>query len=296
MKKSIGVIVARFQVHELHAGHRYLIETVRSEHRDVLIVLGTSHVLLSQKDPLDVATRELMIKRSYASVTVASITDHPSNTAWSRKLDHLIARTFPKRNAILYGSRESFIEVYSGKHPVRKIDSITAPCGTEVRRHRAATPSSHPAFRHGIIYAAAHRHPTSFQAVDIAIYRKETDEVLLGRKTTDGKKWRFIGGFVDPTDESLETAARREVYEEAGIETDDFHYVGSSRIDDWRYRGREDSVLSTLFVGSYVFGKAVPGDDIMEVKWFKRDRVERALISTHKPLGVLLRAHFEHSL
>lgn len=292
MKTSIGVIVARFQVHELHAGHRHLIESVQEKHAEVLIVLGSSPVLLSRRDPLDFETRKLMVQHAYPTVRVVEHLDHPSNDAWSKGLDARILESFPGRTAVLYGSRGSFITAYSGTFPTTEIEAIDSMCGTELREQIRHLPQESRDFRRGAIYAAYHRFPTAYAVVDVAIYRPETDEVLLGRKMSDGDKWRFIGGFVDPNDISLEQSARREVYEETGVEAESFTYVGSTKVEDWRYRGREDSVLSTLFIATYMFGKPMASDDIAEVKWYPRESLELVLVASHEPLGALLRKHF----
>ena len=56
---TIGVIIGRFQVAELHEAHRELIETVLANHPKVLIYLGLSQVRGSIDDPLDfTSTRE----------------------------------------------------------------------------------------------------------------------------------------------------------------------------------------------------------------------------------------------
>ena len=40
-KADIGVIVGRFQVHDLTEGHRDLIDTVANRHDKVIVFLGT---------------------------------------------------------------------------------------------------------------------------------------------------------------------------------------------------------------------------------------------------------------
>jgi bifunctional NMN adenylyltransferase/nudix hydrolase len=116
-----------------------------------------------------------------------------------------------------------------------------------------------------MIAATAYRYPTAFQCVDIAVIN-DKKEVLIARKP-DEKKWRFIGGFSDPRSVSLEADAKREVAEEASIEVDFVTYLGSTLIDDWRYRGEQDKIKTALFVAKYIYGKPEGADDIAEVKW-----------------------------
>ena len=66
--------------------------------------------------------------------------------------------------------------------------------------------------------------------------------------------YRFIGGFVDRTDESWEQAAKREFKEETGgnAEIDDIRYVCSAAVKDWRYNKTESGIMTTLLlVSSY---------------------------------------------
>ena len=80
---------------------------------------------------------------------------------------------------------------------------------------------------------------------------------------------RFPGGFVDPTDDNLEYAAKRELGEEApGISVEgDMNYLGSYLMDDWRYTD-EDKIMTALFHGEYTFGTTQAGDDLVFVGWF----------------------------
>lgn len=122
-------------------------------------------------------------------------------------------------------------------------------------------------------------YPTSFQAVDIVIHNKRTNEILLGSKwqdktrTAPKKEKRFVGGFVDPADPSLEYAAMREKSEEAGIslELSKPLYIGSFRVDDPRYRESIHKIMSAVFYCEYLFGFAKAGDDIAAVEWVSLD-------------------------
>ncbi|MDO8504789.1 MAG: NUDIX domain-containing protein, partial [Candidatus Liptonbacteria bacterium] len=89
-------------------------------------------------------------------------------------------------------------------------------------------------------------------------------------------------------DPSLEAACRREVGEETGVEIDGMEYVGSFRIDDWRYRGREDKMLSAFFAATYIFGHPKAEDDIEEVRWVPLALLPDCLIESHKEMGARL--------
>ena len=145
------------------------------------------------------------------------------------------------------------------------MEATTFISGTEVRRRVSNNYPPTSDYRAGMIAATAYRYPTAFQCVDIAVVN-DKKEVLIARKP-DEKKWRFIGGFSDPRSPSLEADAKREVNEESGVEVDLISYLGSTLIDDWRYRGEQDKIKTALFVAKYIYGKPEGADDIAEVKW-----------------------------
>jgi bifunctional NMN adenylyltransferase/nudix hydrolase len=207
-----------------------------------------------------------MIADKFPNVEIHYINDNPSDLAWSKNLDKLISeQLMPLQTVTLYGSRDSFLKGYSGKYNTCELEATTFISGTEVRRRVSNNYPATSDYRAGMIAATAYRYPTAFQCVDIAVVN-DKQEVLLARKP-DEKKWRFIGGFSDPRTSSLEEDAKREVQEEAGIEVEIISYLGSTLIDDWRYRGEQDKIKTALFLAKYIFGKPEGADDIAEVKW-----------------------------
>lgn len=293
---TVGVIVARFQVPTLHAGHRYLIDVVRQQHEQTLIVLGDTEARQTERNPLDVATRRLMVQTAYPDVRIASIDDTSNDLHWSQALDEVIEREFPGNTAVLYGSRESCLSHYHGRYSTTEIPPKSCASGTEFRR-RTDQPRSSADFRRGVIYAVQQHYPTSYQTVDVAVLSHDRTRVLVGKKNGDGDCWRFIGGFVDPNDASLEAAAKREVGEEASmIETDDYRYLGSWRVHDWRYPvGGRDAIMTAFFVAQYIFGAPRPADDIVALEWRKLDGLAESLVEEHRPLANALLSHLNHA-
>lgn len=281
---TLGVIVGRFQVAELHRGHRYLIEQVLGKHASVLIVLGTTGGQPTRRNPLDAETRTRMIQARYPTIQVRTLEDHPSNEAWSQALDALITEVGKGRKATLYGSRDSFFGGYSGCFPMHTIAPIHPTNGTDARKRAATKPRVSRAFRQGAIYAAYARLPISYQTVDMVIVRRETGHVLLGRKTGE-EKLRFPGGFVDAADLTLEAAARREIYEETGgLEVGPPTYAGSLRIQDHRYHQSGDAILTSVFILPYLFGAPRASDDLAHLEWVRFEDVEARIAVFHLPI------------
>lgn len=277
LMNKTGVIIARFQSPYLHEGHKKLIEEVRARHNRAVIVLGVAPVLGSRKNPLDFVTREKMIKREYPDVVVLPLRDHPIDEKWSQNLDGLLRDTIAGSGFVLYGSRDSFIRYYSGHFETVELPEVGSHRATAIREQISDKVMDSEEFRTGVIYAYANTYLKVYPTVDIAVFRNNRTELLLGRKDIDNT-WRLLGGFSDPTDESYEDAARRELVEECGpIETTGMHYEGSFRVDDWRYKSEADKIITTLFSTDYISGNAAGSDDVAEVKWYKLEEVVEML-------------------
>jgi bifunctional NMN adenylyltransferase/nudix hydrolase len=277
----IGVIIARFQTPYLHDGHKSLIDAVKSKHGKIVIVLGISPVLGSRRNPLDFATREKMIKKEFPDVVVLPLPDHPLDTKWSAHLDTLLSNTFPGSGFSLYGSRDSFINYYTGRHAVVELPKNGGYSASEIREIVKEKIMDSVEFRSGIIYAYANTYLKVCPTVDVAVFRNTKKEILLGKKDND-QKWRLIGGFSDPTDASYEEAAHRELQEECkNIQVGEMIYEKSFRVNDWRYRNEPDKIITTLFSTDYVSGNPEGSDDIAEVKWFSLEHVKEMIAANH---------------
>lgn len=284
---DVGVIVGRFQVPSLHAGHLDLIRTVTEKHNKVLIFLGLSATLGTRENPLDFEARKQMLLESFPDVNVLYIKDGRSDEQWSGKLDSMIADvTTPAQSVCLYGARDSFVDRYHGKHPVLVLEAESYFSGSEVRAEVSRRSVRRTAdFRAGVVWGAFNRYPTVYTTVDVAVWKDDYSKLLLGRKP-DQDKFRLIGGFTDPTDPSFEAAARREVQEEAGIAITDPQYVLSRRVDDWRYAAESDGITTILFAATLLSGSPKPADDIVEVRWFEADtlNIKRDIVPEHQEL------------
>ena len=294
---TIGVIIARFQTPYLHEGHKNLINTVKNNHNKIVIVLGISPVLGSRRNPLDFHTRERMIKKEYNDLVVLPLPNHPIDTQWSANLDKLLSDTFPGAGFKLYGSRDSFIPFYSGKFPTEQLPETGSHSSTILREKISDRVLDSEEFRTGIIYAYSNTYLKVYPTVDIALFRNSKTEILLGRKPIDNK-WRLLGGFSDPTDDSYEAAAKRELTEECGeIDTTPMQYEASFRVADWRYMNEADKIITTMFSCDFVSGEPKGSDDIAEVRWFPLRAVNEMVLvketaSEHFPqLSMLIKKY-----
>jgi bifunctional NMN adenylyltransferase/nudix hydrolase len=294
---DVGVLVGRFQVPELHDAHRDLINTVLRKHDKVIIILGSSPLWATKTNPLDFQARRQMIRETFpdADIEVLYIKDVHNDDMWSKQLDG------PGQTAVLYGSRDSFLNHYTGTLPSAELESTVFVSGTEVRKDVARSKARNSSdFRAGIIWATQNRFPTSFPTVDVAVLNNDATKVLLAKKPNE-TKYRFIGGFADPKrSNSFEEDAIREVQEEAGIKVSGLEYLGSAKIDDWRYRGEDDKIKTLFFVAMHASGTPEPDDDIAELKWFSLQELEELaweeevpLIDEHLPLLAMLWDYFD---
>jgi len=297
-KTDIGVMVGRFQVDDLHDGHNNLIDTVMAAHDKVVLFLGIHPAINTPENPLEYKHRELMLKQVYPSLTILPIKDVHNDEEWSKILDTKIREVHPMGSVTLYGSRDGFIPHYSGAFPTVELQASFKISGSEIRKSLSTKIIASKDFRQGMIYAAFSRYPISYTTVDAAILDGKGN-ILLARKKVDPKnKWRFIGGFVDVNqDANLEEAVKREVMEETNsLGVGEPKYIGSAKIDDWRYKGK-DGIMTSLFVIPYLFGKPEATDDIDDLQWFSIqkliDNEGFQMVEEHKVLFNLLKKHLE---
>lgn len=296
-KFNIGVIVARFQTPKLHKLHRELIEVVCSNHEKVIIFLGVSRVTKTQKNPLDFATRKYMIQKKYPNVIVLPQLDQRYDEVWSEILDTQISNVFGNVKALLYGSRDSFIPHYKGKHAtVELVSKRPNMSATQYRVEASNKLIKTKAGREGVIQGCYGRYAKPNATVDVVAYT-ESGRLLLAKKPGE-PLWRFVGGYVDVSDESLEMAAKREFKEETQASIGDLIYVGSSKINDWRYRGERDGIMSTLFIGKLLSGYEA-NDDIEELtlihfdELYENDKFKDMIMEEHHPLFEKLIAYYD---
>jgi bifunctional NMN adenylyltransferase/nudix hydrolase len=108
---SIGVVVARFQVHDLHEGHHHVIKQVVDNHKKTIIFLGVPKFVGTRKNPLDFDTRKRMVQTHYPDSVIMAIPDQSDNKRWATELEKYI-------NMVRYLCTEVEILLY---HTIKKV-------------------------------------------------------------------------------------------------------------------------------------------------------------------------------
>ena len=281
-----GILIGRFQFYEINDALHALIASIAARHERLVIFLG-SNPAPSDLNPLEWPLRQEMLLEAFDDeLEIQELPDVPDDRNWSQELDRRIMDLRPAKPVTIYGTMDGFVERYSGRYETQPfpIDPEDMPYALDVDgiRHLGS-------FRAGIMYATLRRFPTVYPTVDIAVFSADYQQLLLARKEHE-IRFRFPGGFTDPTDESYEMAALRELAEECGeLEVEDLTYIGSCKVDDWRYRGSLDGIITHLYTCVLVSGNPAPNDDIVELRWFDVQKLKTEMLTPeHRPLLDLL--------
>jgi len=305
---SIGAVVGRFQIHELHDAHKYLIDQVVLNHKKSIVFLGVSKVVGTKKNPLDFDTRKKMIQSQYPDTVILALPDIGDDTLWSQELDKRIREVYSIGDVLLYGGRDSFIPYYKkggGQFDCKELDQYTFVSGTEVRKIVSETVKNSQDFRAGIIYNAYNQFSKVHPCVDVVLLDSNSKKILLAKKPQESG-WRFVGGFALPNDDSYEDTVYRKILSDVGsVEVSNLKYVSSCKVPDWRYRSEEDKIISNIYQCNITGGEICPSDDVSELKWFNifeisqnwfdsENNVTGPIVKEHKPILKLFFEKYEN--
>lgn len=116
-------------------------------------------------------------------------------------------------------------------------------------------------------------------AADVVVVAESpTPSVLLIRRRNPPPGWAIPGGFVEP-DEDLIDAARRELFEETGLEPPQLEQLATFGHPNRDPRGRTISVV----YGARLQHAALPaaGDDAADARWFPLNALPTNLAFDH---------------
>ncbi len=124
------------------------------------------------------------------------------------------------------------------------------------------------------------------------IVLNERNEILL-QKRSDTHDWGVIGGALE-LGESLEEAAARELFEEAGLRTDDFKFIAVLSGSDMYYKyPHGDEIYNVAVVyetRKYTGEPCIHDDEGLELKFFPLDRPIRPLNEMARQ--ILTKSHY----
>jgi len=139
-------------------------------------------------------------------------------------------------------------------------------------------------------------HAIVYPTVDCAIFSDGNHNKIYLAKKPNQPLWRFPGGFVDPKDISYEDAAIREAKEETNLDCFVIDYVGSTQVNDPRYKDKEDKIITSMYAMEAIHNDSEPKpmDDIAELKLFNTiDVSEDMIMPEHRNLFWELRNKYE---
>lgn len=123
---------------------------------------------------------------------------------------------------------------------------------------------------------SAYRNPTP--TADVVIYDPERGVVIIRRKNVP-HGYALPGGFIDEG-ESAETAARREMLEETGLDVELTGLLGVYSSPD---RDPRQHTITTAFTGRAKNPDSLKaGDDAAGAAWYQLDGVPEPLAFDHK--------------
>lgn len=182
----------------------------------------------------------------------------------------------------LYAQARSYLDWHNHNKYCSSCGSPTLPVQGGTKIVCPPKDAAHPDRSHRNCQTRTGLHNTAFPRTDATLITAPVSadgkRILLGR----GKRWpdkyfSCLSGFIEPA-ESMESATRREVWEESGVKV---HQVQIHSSQAWPYP-------STLLVGT--IGQcdrkedeaiSYPEKELGEAKWFELDEVKEALDHGH---------------
>lgn len=184
------------------------------------------------------------------AIVDSSVLDEQTESSWTSLRDAF--------NVLDAAQAELFVEAQAIAN-WRRNEVFCPRCGSELR-------SSTSGWVQRCVDNGHELFPRTDPAVIAAIVDSE-DRLLLGANSTfKSKMYSVLAGFVE-AGESLESAVRREIFEESGVHVGDVAYRGSQ---PWPM----PRSLMLGFTGEALSTQLVPdGAEILDLRWFTREQL-----------------------
>ena len=274
MKKTLGVIVGRFQTAEITPGHEFLFSEVYKRHKNIVTFIGCKppHFQPDEKNPLDFFSRKSMIQASKPDVSILSITDNRYDEEWSFELDKRIDEIRGSFDVILYGSRDSFISHYKGKFETCELESTIIYSATSVREEIIQKELEDKKFRCGYIYGLSEKLVCGLHNSFGLLYEKDEKgklKILIGKRRGE-KEYSLFGGIYNPAvDKSYSETMKRTMKEQLGnnVEISSVKFLFDYQLDHWAYKSSPDKIHGNFFLCENSWGFVRPNQDFELVEW-----------------------------
>lgn len=118
------------------------------------------------------------------------------------------------------------------------------------------------------------------------------DHLLLQRRADDGT-WGLVGGIMN-LGETVEEAARREVFEETGLIVGELTLFGVFTDEHMYPGGNQAWTVSIVYTSDEIRGEPVAdGEEGLELRYFSLGALPEPLFAPNKPILEAIQARFE---
>lgn len=290
---KLGILIGRFQVPEMHEGHRFLVREMLEQCDQVLILFGSANRTRSVKNPFTYQERKAAALKLFPTIGTAPLNDYLYNdsqwmadvTATIEQAREQISRDFETPvTVVLYGHHKDGNDYlrWFPQYEYVNINSDIDVSGTEVRNsYSHMLPQS---VQQDMQYFAQERetfksypYPDSLNiCCGDAVVECLGHILLIRRKFTPGAgNWALPGGHKH-TDETFLECAVRELYEETNLRIPKPVLLGSIKSSRLFDSPRRSSGIPKLTLAVHMVVKpnvdgslprANGSDDASETSW-----------------------------
>lgn len=231
--KALGVFIGRFQ--PLHEGHIYAIKQAAKEVDQLLILVGSSNVCRSIKNPWTFLERFVKISNTLAeagvkNIKIAPLNDYPYNdSAWRADVRATVEHFFPQAKPTLFGHVKAGNDYLSWfpDWDFRSIEAVQEIDATSIRTKMFMEDSSAmpQTVKDDFAYYEGEKRvfanypfpeTLNFNCAD-AVLECQGHVLLIRRLRAPGAgAWALPGGFRNRTESFLDCAIR-ELQEETNV-------------------------------------------------------------------------------